>query len=128
MAADKTHVVLDENGEIVLFADEDACIGAVGDQNVRIDSQMENDEAEEGAADDDHWTYLPAAIWVGEFSPVQGESVGIYRHLSGGYLFGIDGSWLETECDDGVVTDPINGGSVFLLDSMDPNPDGTAKV
>lgn len=102
---DKTHVVLNGEQKIVWFADFETCAVNKGDNVI-----------------------LAAAIWVKEIELETGESVAIYRHLSGDYLFAIDGSWLEQECEDGLAFDPLDGKMIFLLDSMDPAPDGTMKV
>lgn len=131
---DKTHVALDENGLIVHFGTEDECFDIVQTHNLEIQERWEREaEGEEPETpvteEDNDWQTMPAAIWTGEF-PVgdEGEAIAVYRSLVGNHLFGFDASWIENIADDGPVTDPIGGGEVFLLDSMDPEPDGTMKV
>jgi hypothetical protein len=124
--SDKTHVALDENNQIVLFGTEEACFDVVQTHNLELQEKLEaGEELDDNEGD---WTLYPAAIWVSQVPVGDGEFVGIYRHLQGDYLFGIDCSFLEQECEDGLAFNSIDGDQVFLLDSMDPDPDGTMKT
>jgi hypothetical protein len=120
--SDKTHVVIDIANQIVLFADQTQCETWAKRHNAKI---VANDG-------DPEFEVIAAAIFLESLDLSEeisdNETLGVYRHLAGEYLFAIDGSWLEQVCDDGLATDPIEGQRVFLLDSMDPAPDGTSKV
>lgn len=126
--SDKTHVALDENNQIVLFGTEGACFEVVETHNLELREKWEKGLKDEEDDSEGDWEMFPAAIWVSQVPIGEGEFIGIYRHLQGDYLFGIDCSWLEQECENGLAFNSIDGDPVFLLDSMDPDPDGTAKT